>query len=247
MYVLALYSIKGGVGKTAASVNLAYIAGTEGIRTILCDLDPQGSSTYYFRIRPARKFGPRKLIRGGTGMESKIRGTDYENLDLLPANLSHRNLDIALNSKKRSKRRLKEALRTLDDEYDCMILDCPPNINIVSENIFQTADHILIPFVPTTLSQLAYEKLLDFFAKKGLNGDHIRAFFSMTETRKRLHRTTMSQMPLTDQRFFRTSIPYLSDIEKMGVYREPVVKTKPNSTAAHRYLQLWDEIKTLRA
>jgi chromosome partitioning protein len=243
--IIALYSIKGGVGKTAASVNLAYLSALNGSRTILCDLDPQGSSTYYFRVRPARRFGPKKLIKGGTKMERKIRGTDFDNLDLLPSSMAHRNLDLVLGSVKRSKRRLRKSLHTLDDDYDVMFLDCAPSITLVSENIFRAADLIVVPFVPTTLSLLAYEKLTEFFGDKSLNDSRIRAFFSMAETRKRMHRDLMERMTGVDPRFLRTIIPFLSDIERMGLDREPVVNSKPKSQAARRYCELWDEIANL--
>jgi cellulose biosynthesis protein BcsQ len=245
MRVVAIYSIKGGVGKTASAVNLAYAASQHGVRTILCDLDPQGSATYYFRIRPARKFGPRKLIAGGEKLEKKIRGTDYYNLDLLPASMSLRNLDVALGSVKRSRRRLRESLGSLDGQYDYMFLDCPPNITLVSENIFRVADYVVVPFIPTTLSLLSYGKLLGFFNDEGLDSRRVRAFFSMTEMRKRMHRDIMRKMTMEDWRFLRTVIPYMSDIERMGLYREPVASSKPNSLAARRYLELWDEIYRL--
>jgi chromosome partitioning protein len=243
MRIFALYSIKGGVGKTATSVNLAYLSSFYGMRTILCDLDPQGSSTYYFRIQPARKFGPKKLLKGGAKIERKIRGTDFHNLDLLPSSLSLRNLDIALDAGPRSKRRLRDSLLTLENDYDYMFLDCPPNITIVSENVFRAADYIMIPFIPTTLSLVAFEKLQEFFDKEGLDGDRVHAFFSMAEARKRMHADIMAKMLSEDRRFLRTAIPFLSDIERMGIDRAPVVHSKPYSLAARRYRELWEEIK----
>lgn len=245
MKVIAIYSIKGGVGKTAAAVNLSYVASRNGSRTILCDLDPQGSATYYFRIQPARKFGPKKLIAGGGKMTKKIRGTDFYNLDLLPASMSLRNLDLALGGAKRSKRRLSESLHDLDDQYDCMILDCPPGISLVSENIFRAVDFVVVPFIPTTLSLLSYRKLIGFFEEEGLDGSRIRAFFSMTESRKRMHRNIMAQMTANDWRFLNTVIPYMADIERMGLYREPVASAKPHSLATVRYHELWAEISRL--
>jgi cellulose biosynthesis protein BcsQ len=124
-----------------------------------------------------------------------------------------------------------------------MFLDCPPNITIVSENIFRAADHILVPFIPTTLSLVAFEKLLEFFNEEGLDGKHIHAFFSMAEVRKRMHTDIMGKMLSEDGRFLRTAIPFLSDIERMGIDRAPVVHSKPYSLAARRYRELWEEIR----
>ncbi len=103
MKTLALYSNKGGVGKTAAAVNLAYLAAKSGLVTLICDLDPQGSATYYFRVKPKLKPKAQGLIRARKQIDRSIKGTDYENLDLLPADFTHRNLDITFNQQKKSK------------------------------------------------------------------------------------------------------------------------------------------------
>ena len=106
-------------------------------------------------------------------MERKIRGTNYRNLDLLLAGLSHRNLDLALASVKHSKRRLHTTLHSLEHDCDHVFLDCAPSIGLVSENIFGAADHIVVPFVPTTLSLVSYEKLLKFFDDQGMDSSSV--------------------------------------------------------------------------
>lgn len=241
MKIFALYSIKGGVGKTAAAVNFAYLSARDGFRTLLCDLDPQGSASFYFRIRPRKKFSSKKLLKGGVQIERNIRGTDFENLDLLPADLSFRKLDVQLANKKHSKSRLDRLFEPFADEYDHVFLDCPPNITLLSENVFRVADLLLVPLIPTTLSVLTYDKLLTFFKKQSLSRRIITPFFSMVEQRKRLHRETMADL-VDNERFLKSWIPYLSEVEKMGLTRMPVVASAPESAAAAAYNLVWREI-----
>ena len=100
MKVIATYNIKGGVGKTATAVNLAWLAAQEGAPTLIWDLDPQGATSYYFRIKPRIKGGGKKLLQGKRDLDGYIRGTDYHWLDLLPADFSYRNMDILLDHTK---------------------------------------------------------------------------------------------------------------------------------------------------
>lgn len=245
MKKIAIYSMKGGVGKTAASVNLSYLAAREGANTLLCDLDPQGASTYYFRIRASKNFNTNKFIKGGKHIDKNIKGTDFPNLDLLPSKLSYRNLDLALDALKNSKKRLKQIFKELEDDYDYLFMDCPPGISLISENVFMAADVIVVPLIPTTLSELTYEKLIKFFQKNEIDSKKIHTFFSMVETRKTLHQETMQKVMDEGGNIFDTRIPYRSDIEKMGIYREPLPVTSPHSDSTRAYEGLWSEIKAV--
>jgi len=245
MKKIAIYSMKGGVGKTAAAVNLSYLAASEGASTLLCDLDPQGASTYYFRIRASKNFNTNKFIKGGKNIDKNIKGTDFPNLDLLPSKLSYRNLDLALDALKHSKKRLKEIFKEVEYEYDYLFMDCPPGISLMSENVFNAADVIIVPLIPTTLSELTYEKLLKFFKKNDIDSKKIYTFFSMVETRKTLHQDTINKLREEGGNILESRIPYRSDVEKMGIYREPVPVSSPHSDSTHAYIELWDEIKTV--
>ena len=194
MSIIAVSSIKGGVGKTAASVNLAYLSALDGVQTLLCDMDCQGSASYYFRIRPAKKFNAKKFLKGGKHIDRNIRGTDYPKLDLLPADFSFRNLDIALNASKASRKQLRRILAPLRSEYGRIFLDCPPGLTLLSENIYRAADRILVPLIPTTLSLLALKQQVAFLKKIGQNSTKVRVFFSMVEKRKKMHIETMRRI-----------------------------------------------------
>jgi cellulose biosynthesis protein BcsQ len=246
MSIIAVYNIKGGVGKTATSVNLAYISAQQSGKTLLLDMDPQASASFYFRIHPSKKFGTKKLLKGGRHIAENIKGTDYTGLDMLPADFSYRNIDLALDERKKSHTRLGKVLAPLRDEYAQVILDCPPNLTLLSENILYAADYILTPVIPTTLSLLSLEQLFVFIDEIGLARDKMALFFSMVEKRKKMH-TDIMQSLRERNRVLNTIIPYSADIERMGVYRQPVAAALPASAAAAAYESLWHEIQDLIA
>ena len=222
MTILALYSNKGGVGKTAAAVNLAYLAAQSGLMTLICDLDPQASTTFYFRVKPKLKPKARGLVGKHKPIDHSIKGTDFENLDLLPADFTHRNLDITYN--------------------DLIILDSPPTINILAENIFNAADHLLVPLIPSTLSIRTHSQLLSFLKENKYQSDRVHSFFTFVDGRKKMHRELATWARDNFNGVLHSAIPYLSHVEQMGIYRQPVPAFAPASLASVAYQDLWNEI-----
>jgi chromosome partitioning protein len=244
MRVVAVFSIKGGVGKTATAVNLAYAATQELGRVLLWDLDPQGASTFYFRVRPKVKGGISRLLRRKRALDRYVRGTDYPNLDLVPADASYRYADLVLDELKKPTRGLKRVLRPLREQYDTVLLDCPPSVSLLSESIFRAAEALVVPIVPTTLSLLTLEQLDGYCAERRSEGMAILPFFSMVDRRKGLHRTIVQRLPDERPEMLATRIPYSSLVEQMGIHLAPLGVFAPNSSVTRTYGELWREIRT---
>jgi chromosome partitioning protein len=242
--VLATYNIKGGVGKTSAAVNLAYLAARDGQRTLLWDLDPQAASTYLFRVRAAVRGGSDDLINRRTPVMEQIKATDHERLDLLPADFSYRHMDLALDSFKHPTRRLGKVLEPLEDEYDLIFLDCPPSVSLVSESVFEAADALLVPIIPATLSSRTFEQLSELALEAEDGGPLVFAFFSMVEVRRALHRRVMARLrAMHHVTMLGAAIPSSEDVERMGEERDPVSAYAPASVAAMAYEALWWDLR----
>lgn len=245
MYTISVFSIKGGVGKTAAAVNLAALAALDGEKTLLIDLDPQASSTFYLKVKPKIKTTVKALLKGKSPLQENIKSTSLVHLDILPASISFRKTEEQLIKMKRPGDRIAEMIDQVKDNYKWVFLDCPPGISFLSESIFSASDLLLLPVVPTTLSVKTHEDLIDYLKKHpARKKTRILGFFSMVDRRKSLQRTILDEWEGSGKNFCQTTIPYLSDVERMGQFRKPVVEFKPSSDAARAFADLWTEIKT---
>nr|VFJ96310.1 MAG: Cellulose biosynthesis protein BcsQ [Candidatus Kentron sp. LFY] len=243
MKTLATYNIKGGVGKTATAVNLAYLSAREGYRTAIWDLDPQGAASFYFRIKPKIKGGADALLNKRRELDDILKETDFPGLDLIPADFSYRHLDLSLGEIKKPNKQLHRLIRPLSREYDFLFLDCAPSISLVSESVFHASDTLLVPMIPTTLSLRTYKQLLKYFEGVDLPNPDLLAFFSMVDIRKRLHKDIVDQTVAQHPSILKTTIPYASQIERMGVFRAPIATYAGKTIPAEAYKNLWEEIK----
>jgi len=188
MRTIAFYSLKGGVGKTAAAVNIAYLASQAGYSTLLWDLDPQGASSWY--LAGADEVKGHKLshlLKGKTPIAEFIHQSDYENLDFIPSHTSFRNLDVKLDQEDGSNL-IKQWLAPLSEETSLVILDCPPSLSRLSEQVLKAADEVFVPVIPTWLSLNSWKQLQDFAKDKKLKPSKLHPFYSMADRRKGLHR-----------------------------------------------------------
>jgi len=240
MKTLAFYNLKGGVGKTAAAVNFAYLAAADGIKTLVWDLDPQGSSSFYLHVKNDKNESE-KIFLDKTDIKNSIQQSPFENLYVIPADISARKVDIVLDDVKQSKKKIKSLLSGLKD-FDLVILDCPPGISLLHDSVFTASDFVIMPNIPTTLSIRSYEMVAAYFKENELDKSKLKCFFSMVDHRKTLHQETI-QTFYNNRLFFKSYIPYLSDVEKMGIHQQPLFEFANTSYAAQCFRDLWKEIK----
>jgi cellulose biosynthesis protein BcsQ len=247
MRVFAVHSIKGGVGKTSSAVVLAHLASLAGARTLLWDLDPQCASSFYLRVKPRLSGGVERMIGRRRRLDRHVRESDFEGLDLIPADFSHRDMDLVLDAQRKPRRRLARLLRPLRKHYDEVYLDCPPSMSLSADAFFRAADVLLVPVIPTPLALRAHQQLENHLCQHAKQRPRVLPFFTMVDRRKSLHRQICERASLEHPSFLKTTIPYSSVVERMGLERAPVTAFAPRSHAALAYAQLRAEIEEARS
>ncbi len=237
MKSVAVYSVKGGVGKTSLAVNLAWGSATRsGRRTLLWDLDAQAASTFILDGDAPRAGEARSLFARDAAPDTLAVSTAFAGLDLLPADASLRDLD-AFFAGLGKKKRLSRLVEALGASYERIVLDCPPGLSQTAEQILRAADLIVVPVIPSPLSKRALGDVLAHLDDTGQPRGTILPVFNMVDRRRMMHTAALDAEPRWP------TIPMASAVELMGVHRDAVCAYAPRSPASVAIEALWTVIE----
>jgi len=230
---IAVYSLKGGVGKTTFSVNLAWAsAHMSRRRTLLWDLDPQAASSWLLSTQTTSRDAAQAIFSKDVGIRKLIQPSTVAGLDLIAADTSLRSLDHLFRELDK-KKRLARLIGELASDYDRVILDCPPGLTETSEQVLRAADLIVIPVIPSPLAQRAMGEVARYLVQRGGTHAPILPVYSMVDRRRSLHRKALEDHPGWP------AIPMASAIEQMSVRRKPLGAFAPTSPPARDFAALW--------
>lgn len=237
MAVIAVYSVKGGVGKTTLAVSLAWSAATTSCRrTLLWDLDPQGGSGYLLGLEPGKRMQAAGILSREVDPARAIRPTGIDRLDLLPADDSLRGLD-SLFQRLGKRRRLAKLLEELSATYERIVLDCAPGLDETSAQILRAAGLVVVPLPPSPLARRALETIRDELSRNHKRHPPLLPVLSMVDARRRIHREVHAEFPDWPV------IPMASQIEQIAVRRAPIGTFAASSEPARALERLWAGIE----
>lgn len=237
MASIAVYSVKGGVGKTTLAVNLAWASATISRRkTLLWDLDAANGSGFLLGVDAGKKRSADSVFSEKGDPAKLIRSTAYPGLDLLPADESIRTLDRQLD-RLGKKKRIARITEALGKSYDRIIFDCPPVLNELSAQVMRAADLVIVPLPPSPLSARAFEAVVEEVRGSGKGHPPILPVLAMLDLRRALHKAAREANPGWP------AIPLASAVEQCAVERKPVGAFAPRSPAARAMAQLWAAIE----
>ena len=239
--VIALYSVKGGVGKTASAVNLAALSALQGRKTLLWDLDPQGAASWYLQAEPEAAPSLTQLLKAKSVAEG-LRPSVHRHLTVLPADQRYHNIEHVLAEKKDAGFRIAKVLDGLTEHFDEIWIDTPPGITLLGDNVLRAADLALVPLVPTHLSERTWFQLKAHLAEEKIKPGKVAAFLTMVDRRRALHREFFEEKTLDIPELWPVEIPYAALIEQMGDDQMPTVFKHARHPAAQAYFQLWKRV-----
>lgn len=237
MAVIAVYSVKGGVGKTTISANLAWFSAAISRRkTLLWDLDAAGGAGFLYGVEPRSSRSAQSIFARDADPSDLICKTAIDRLDLLPADESLRDLDGLL-ARIGKKRRLAKLTEDLSKRYERIILDCPPVLSELSAQVIRAADLVIVPLPPSPLSARALDMVSQEIRAHAKAQPPILPVLSMVDLRRTLHRQAREANPGWP------AIPHASVVEQGAVLQRAVGDFAPASPAARAFGQLWTAIE----
>ena len=246
--IIAIANQKGGVGKTTTSINLSAALAEKGKKVLVIDTDPQGNTTSGFGVdKNDLEDTIYELILGECSIHDCILKNVIENVSILPANVNLAAAEIELIGVERKEFILKGEVDYVKDQYDYIIIDCPPSLNALTINALTTADSVLVPiqceyYALEGLSQLIHTVNL---VKERLNPDLDMegVVFTMYDSRTNLSMQVVENVKNhLNQNVYNTVIPRNIRLAEAPSYCEPITVYDPKSAGAEAYLKLADEV-----
>ena len=246
--IIAFANQKGGVGKTTSAVNIAASLGLMGKKTLLVDLDPQGNATSGVGIpKRSLKGTVKEVLTGETDIKQVVLTTNYQNLSIVPTNVTLSGAEFDLYNDEGSEYNLKDAFKSVSDEYDYIIIDCPPSLGMLTINAFVASDGILVPmqaefYAVEGLSQLiTTTKRVKKLYNEELN--IVGILITMYNKRLLLSMQVMDELQkYYPDKLFNTTISRNVKLSEAPGFGKPVYYHDKHSKGASEYLDVAKEL-----